>query len=319
MAFILHTSQGVAQSGVRMLSLRQIVAAACLLSACLAGAAFTLGWMLGQHFGATPSDASAVKKADPDRERFTFDRLGAVSGRLLALESEARSLVKKITAIETLESRLAELKAGKPPALQAAVGERANGGSGGRVLAAKLCDPVENGGAPSEVQIDGAEKTLACLQDLLRKVELAASKRSVSYMALPTQQPVEEQRIGSRFGNRIDPFTGRVAFHSGLDFEAAPGTPIHAAGGGRVKNAGWVAELGNVIEIDHGNGLLTRYAHASKLHVRTGDLVTPGQLIAAVGSTGRSTGPHLHFEILHNNRFVDPMYYLNIGNQVPNA
>lgn len=165
----------------------------------------------------------------------------------------------------------------------------------------------------------GAEKTLSCLQTLLQKVELAAAKRSVSYMILPTQQPIASDRLGSRFGNRLDPFTGRIAFHSGLDFEAPTGSPIHAAGGGRIKNAGWQSELGYMVEIDHGNGLMTRYAHASKLHVKTGDVVTPGQMIAAVGSTGRSTGPHLHFEILHEGRFVDPLHYLNIGNAAPNV
>ncbi|PLK47747.1 M23 family metallopeptidase [Uliginosibacterium sp. TH139] len=319
MAFILHTSQGVAQSGVRMLSLRRVVAGACLLCSCLAGGAFALGWVLGQHFGpAQQMPGIQARQTDPVKERFTFDRLGDVSGRLLTLESEARSLVKKLTALEMLESRVAELKTGKP-AVQAGVGSPAKGGAGGRVLAAQLCESAAGQGGASEIQIAGAEKTLTCLQDLLRKVEAAAATRSVNYMALPTQQPLQDQRIGSRFGNRVDPFTGRIAFHSGLDFEAESGTPIHAAGGGRVKNAGWVSELGFVIEIDHGNGLLTRYAHTSKMHVKTGDLVTPGQLIAAVGTTGRSTGPHLHFEILHNGRFVDPMYYLNIGDKVPNV
>lgn len=318
MAFIIHTSQNITQSGVRSLSLRKVVIAACALAACITVLAFSLGWVLGQSFGNEVLLDTSLSKTDPAKEKFTFDRLGDVSSRLLNLESEARVLVKKITALETLESRLLELRSGKQQ-VQAGAGLAGKGAAGGRMLAAEPCYPdVEQAGS-KQSSLNGAEKTLSCLQDLLRKVEVAAATRSVNYMILPTQQPLEIPRLGSKFGNRVDPITGRVAFHSGLDFEAQTGTPIHAAGGGRVKTADWVSELGYVVEIDHGNGLLTRYAHTSKMHVKAGDLVTPGQLIAAVGSTGRSTGPHLHFEILHNGRFVDPAYYLNIGNMVPNV
>jgi murein DD-endopeptidase MepM/ murein hydrolase activator NlpD len=114
----------------------------------------------------------------------------------------------------------------------------------------------------------------------------------------------------SAFGNRDDPFSGRRAFHAGLDFAAAAGTPIHAAGGGTVSFAGFKAEFGQTVEIDHGNGLSTRYAHASVLKVKAGDIVVPGDAIAAVGSTGRSTGAHLHFEVLRHGEAVDPRRYL---------
>lgn len=316
MAFVIHTSQSIAQSGVRSISLKRFVIYTCSLALCLFISAFGLGWVVGQYFSATP-DAAMLARTDPIKERFTFDRLGDVSGRLLTLESEARSLVKKLTALETLESRLAELKSGKK-SLQSGNGPQTSGAAGGRFFSAEPCKS-DQALTSNQEKIAGAEKTLSCLQEILRKVESAAASRSVHYMALPTQQPLQGQKLGSKFGNRVDPFTGRVAFHSGLDFEAQTGTPIHAAGAGRVKTSGWVSELGYVVEIDHGNGLMTRYAHASKLHVKEGDLVVPGQLIAAVGSTGRSTGPHLHFEILHNGQFVDPMYYLNIGNLVPNV
>jgi len=122
--------------------------------------------------------------------------------------------------------------------------------------------------------------------------------------------PLDHVTLGSPFGNRDDPFTGRRAFHSGLDFAAAPGTAIHAAAGGTVVSAGFRSDYGWVVEIDHGNGLRTRYAHASRLLVKTGDVVAPGATIAAVGSTGRSTGPHLHFEVLRSGEATDPRRYL---------
>lgn len=318
MAFIIHTSQNVTQSGVRSLSLRKVIVGASLLAVCVMAVSFSLGWVLGQSFGNEMSPNALLSQSDPAKEKFTFDRLGDVSSRLLNLESDARVLIKKITALETLESRLLELRSGKQ-VIQAGAGLSGKGAAGGRMLAAEPCLSAGDQAGSKSSSLNGAEKTLTCLQDLLRKVEAAAATRSVNYMVLPTRQPLDMPRLGSKFGNRVDPITGRVAFHSGLDFEAQTGTPIHAAGGGRVKTADWVSELGYVVEIDHGNGLLTRYAHTSKMHVKAGDLVVPGQLIAAVGSTGRSTGPHLHFEILHNGRFVDPAYYLNIGSVVPNV
>jgi murein DD-endopeptidase MepM/ murein hydrolase activator NlpD len=116
--------------------------------------------------------------------------------------------------------------------------------------------------------------------------------------------------VGSGFGVRPDPITGRSALHAGLDFPADAGTPVVAAAGGVVLAVEWHAQYGQQLEIDHGKGLLTRYAHLSKLHVRAGDLVRRGQRVAEVGSTGRSTGPHLHFEVLLEGAPQDPARFL---------
>jgi murein DD-endopeptidase MepM/ murein hydrolase activator NlpD len=129
-------------------------------------------------------------------------------------------------------------------------------------------------------------------------------------MRLPSRMPIEGAELGSSFGNRDDPLTGRRAFHSGLDFAAGHGTEIHAAAGGTVTFAGFMPEYGWVVEIEHGNGLTTRYAHASRLLVKAGTIVAPSELIAAVGSSGRSTGPHLHFEVLRHGEATDPRLYL---------
>jgi murein DD-endopeptidase MepM/ murein hydrolase activator NlpD len=116
--------------------------------------------------------------------------------------------------------------------------------------------------------------------------------------------------VGSGFGFRTDPITGRGALHMGLDFPADTGTPIMAAAGGVVINAETHAAYGQTVDIDHGNGLVTRYAHASKLLVKRGDLVKRGQTVANVGNTGRSTGPHLHFEVLVDGVPQNPARFL---------
>ncbi|MFN3630730.1 MAG: M23 family metallopeptidase, partial [Casimicrobiaceae bacterium] len=112
------------------------------------------------------------------------------------------------------------------------------------------------------------------------------------------------------YGYRIDPFTGHQSFHEGIDFAAETGTPIVAAASGKVISAEQHPAYGKFIDIDHGNGLVTRYAHASELLVKEGDLVVRGQTIARVGSTGRSTGPHLHFEVRLNGAPQNPARFL---------
>jgi murein DD-endopeptidase MepM/ murein hydrolase activator NlpD len=119
------------------------------------------------------------------------------------------------------------------------------------------------------------------------------------------------------FGWRIDPFTGRSALHTGLDYQAGHGTPILAAAGGVVVTQEYHPAYGNMVEIDHGNDLITRYAHASKTLVKKGDLIKRGQKIAEVGTTGRSTGAHLHFEVLVQGIPQDPQKFLAAGHNLP--
>ena len=127
---------------------------------------------------------------------------------------------------------------------------------------------------------------------------------------VPHVTPTDGGLITSGFGYRSDPFTGGGAFHPGLDFKGPFGAPIHAAAAGRVSFVGQIRGYGNVVEISHGNGLLTRYAHMSRTMATTGQQVAAGDTIGAIGSTGRSTGPHLHFEVRINNRVVNPRLFL---------
>lgn len=143
-------------------------------------------------------------------------------------------------------------------------------------------------------------------------VKTAKTSELQSVAAAKLAYPVDAP-ITSRYGTRKHPITGEIKMHSGVDFGAAQGTPIRAAAGGKVTFVGWAQGYGNSVEIDHGNSD-TFYAHASVLYVQPGQRVKPGQAIAAVGSTGNSTGPHLHFEVREEGQLVDPMKFLEKNN-----
>jgi murein DD-endopeptidase MepM/ murein hydrolase activator NlpD len=131
---------------------------------------------------------------------------------------------------------------------------------------------------------------------------------------VPYRKPVVgEVEFTSGFGVRSDPFLGRPAMHTGLDFRAASGDPVRATANGKVASSGWAGGYGRMVEIDHGNGLSTRYGHLSEIGVKVGDQIKIGQVIGAVGSTGRSTGPHLHYETRIDGDAVDPQKFLRAG------
>ena len=134
--------------------------------------------------------------------------------------------------------------------------------------------------------------------------------------AAPIHRPVTTSRMSSSYGNRTDPFTRRKAFHSGIDFPAPTGTTVLAAGNATVSFVGQKSGYGNVVELRHRDGLITRYAHRSAFLVKEGQTVATGTPIARVGSTGRSTGPHLHFEVRRDDAPVDPTRYLAAGKRL---
>jgi murein DD-endopeptidase MepM/ murein hydrolase activator NlpD len=138
--------------------------------------------------------------------------------------------------------------------------------------------------------------------------------------AVPVRKPIMgEIDLSSGFGVRSDPFLGRPAMHSGLDFRSESGDPVRATANGTVESAGWNGGYGNMIEIDHGNGFSTRYGHLSKIEVKPGQQIKIGQVIGRVGSTGRSTGPHLHYETRIDGDAVDPQKFLRAGLRLGNA
>jgi murein DD-endopeptidase MepM/ murein hydrolase activator NlpD len=154
-------------------------------------------------------------------------------------------------------------------------------------------------------QMDDRTEKLGVL-DSLMIVDSAKKK------LLPSVLPVDGGWYSSNFGWRIDPFNGMRAFHEGMDFMAEVGTDAHAAAGGVVAYSDFHPQYGNMIEIDHGNGMVTRYAHLSKRLVKVGDVVLSGGIIGKVGSTGRATGPHLHFEVRQNGVPLNPVRFLRL-------
>lgn len=171
----------------------------------------------------------------------------------------------------------------------------------------------------------GDTKSLAQVGQHVRSIQAALVKKTEHFLMLdvvltkhaaaiarqPTAMPIAAQsQLSSTYGWRRHPFLAEPSVHEGLDFAAPQGTPILAASGGLVRTAANHGSFGNLIEIDHGEGLVTRYAHAKVLLVKKGDLVRRGQMIARVGSTGLSTGPHLHFEVRLHDKPLDPRVYL---------
>ncbi|MFZ6732773.1 M23 family metallopeptidase [Undibacterium sp. Ji42W] len=149
--------------------------------------------------------------------------------------------------------------------------------------------------------------------DYMNVVETKLMGFKVQSKLLPTIQPVNVAYNASGFGWRLDPFSGRSAFHEGIDFSSPSGTPIVAAAGGVVVAAEYHPQFGNMVEIDHGGEIMTRYAHSSKIYVKLGDIVKRGQHIADIGSTGRSTGSHLHFEVHVKGVPQNPHKFLSAG------
>jgi murein DD-endopeptidase MepM/ murein hydrolase activator NlpD len=156
--------------------------------------------------------------------------------------------------------------------------------------------------------------------DMLGVLDAQLFEQAVRKKLMPTIMPINAPFNASGFGMRIDPISGQNAMHEGIDFIAEPGTTVVAAAGGVVQFAGFHPQYGNVIEIDHGNDLVTRYAHLSKMLVKEGDVLQRGRRIALSGNTGRSTGPHLHFEVRFRGTAQNPARFLYASNpQLPNA
>jgi hypothetical protein len=159
-------------------------------------------------------------------------------------------------------------------------------------------------------QLDNLAKQMSEQQDWFQMLDSVLTERTGNEARLPNYRPVDYDEVASSFGWRRHPISGRHALHEGLDFPAPKGTPIYAASGGVVSEARYMTGYGKLVEINHGNGMSTRYAHASSIVVKLGDVVEKGQLIARVGSTGQSTGSHLHFEVRMAGHALDPKLFL---------
>jgi len=281
MAFVIVSAGHLTDSRLRTLRARPVLTAATLGALVIMAACLALGFQLARW--TAPTVVTASEGLGEPQLSVVANRIGALAGRLAQLERETATLTRQLGTIPLT----AALDPGPGP-----------DSSGGPMI------PAED--------IAGLEAGVARLEDTLAWLSDSALDRELDAMAFPNRMPVAGSRVpvSSQFGTRHDPFTGRLARHTGLDIPARHGAPILASGGGRVVFSGRRGAYGQAVVIDHGDGLATLYGHASRLLVKVGDVVLPQQKIALVGSTGRSTGPHLHFEVIRNGNRVEPRQFL---------
>ena len=240
---------------------------------------------------------STVMREDAENSRaYLRDNLDAMSTRLGELQAQ-------VLRLDTLGERVARLAGFKPQ--EFAVGQEMLLGRPATAVPAEPLSFTELSRRLNvlALQIDDRGEKLGMLDSVL-------TLNNVKKQLLPSVRPLREGVFGSAFGWRPDPFNGASSMHEGIDFTAAPGTPILAAAAGVVITSEHHPQYGNMVEVDHGNGLVTRYAHCSRRLAKVGDVVMKGAVIAEVGSSGRATGPHLHFEVRQDGVAQNPARFL---------
>lgn len=270
--------------------------AACLLLG--AGLMWLALYGMGRSEGG--SGGLAVSWPTPDRVLERQER--AVRASIDAMARKVGEMQARLLQLESLDERVRGL-AGLP-----AMKWEPHPGQGGLLLDDRPLSMQEFEGV-----LDHLGRQLDVRHDRMLTIESRLVDQQVRTRLVPSWLPVTGHPVGSAYGTRIDPISGHAARHTGLDFPAPKGTAITAAAGGMVVTQEFHKEYGNMIEISHGNGLITRYAHASKVFVKKGDLVRQGQKIAEVGASGRVTGPHLHFEVLKDGVWQNPGDFLFAG------
>jgi murein DD-endopeptidase MepM/ murein hydrolase activator NlpD len=291
---------------VKQLDLRHplVIAAALVLVSGIVGGAFSIGMSLGGRHGTTnPVDQLGGWSADllrqkaqiEDVRRVLQEKVNALAmrvGQMNANVIRLNAMGKRLTRMANLSD--GEFDFGNPPALGGA--ETADGQPAQIPNLTAMVDDLQG-------QLASREQQLGVLENLILTREL-------NKQVYPEGRPVQQGFISSYFGQRADPFTGYTAVHKGIDFAGPEGTKVSAVAAGLVTFAGDRPGFGNMVEINHGNGLSTRYCHNEKLLVKQGDMVRKGQEVSLMGSTGHSTGPHLHFEVLKNGAQVDPLRFI---------
>jgi murein DD-endopeptidase MepM/ murein hydrolase activator NlpD len=297
---IIVVSSRLANTRSMTLSGLHLAAGACGAVALLGILSFMLVYF-GLHFAAQlriPALQSALASIHEEEtmraESFLRENLNAMAMKLGQMQAQLvrlESLGERVSSLAGLKS--GEFRFNEMP------------GRGGAVASVASLSINDLSG-----QVEALARALDQRTDALGIIETTLFDARVRKRLLPTVTPVDSTWSASSFGIRIDPFTGQNAMHEGIDFIADVGTPVFAAAAGVVVQAAAHHQYGNMVEIDHGNDFVTRYAHASKLFVKAGDVVQRGRKIAEVGSTGRSTGPHLHFEVRYRGVAQNPGRFL---------
>lgn len=301
---IILVSDSLAKSRIVTISQSQIIMAVCGFIS--AGFMFALGtyWVTMKYAvdiqnpfiqslisTLTQQKTQAAEKEMREQLNSLAVKLGELQARLMRLDAFGERLAKA-AGIKADEFRFSETP-----------------GRGGPTPSIALSEEISF--ADFESKIKDISRSLDDRSDKLGGLDSVLMAGRLAAKAIPTTLPVETGYHSSNFGYRIDPFNGRQAFHTGVDFIAASGSEILAAAGGVVAAAEIHPEYGKMIDIDHDNGLTTRYAHLSKMIVKVGDVVLKGQHIGALGQSGRATGPHLHFEVREHSVPLNPNRFLS--------
>jgi murein DD-endopeptidase MepM/ murein hydrolase activator NlpD len=290
------------------MSLRHLVGTGLFALALLLGATAALYWLTLRYAAEVRLPAlqqlvAAAQQAEAERERvFVQQNLNSMAMKLGEMQAQ-------LTRMDAVGERLSALAGIRPQEFRAAEAH----GLGG--AAPTLLPPQNLSLGEFSEKLLTLARQVESRNDMLGVLEAQLFEQAVKKKMIPTMMPVKASYNPSGFGRRVDPFNGQWAMHEGIDFIADLGSPIVAAAGGVVIFSGFHPQYGYMIDIDHGNDLVTRYAHTSKILVREGDLVQRGRKIAEVGSTGRSTGPHLHFEVRFRGAAQNPAKFLVSNSQ----
>ena len=293
---------------------RLVALAASGFVALVIAAALLFSW-LTVHFRlpfAQDLVLSVQRQETEKSEAFVRQNLNVMASRLGDMQAQLMHL-------DSLSERLSVLAGMKPADKAELLPPPTKGGQGGPLLPAFLQPSSGISSESLQRDLDRLEATVEQRSDLIRALESQLMDLRIKQSLLPTALPIRGHGIGSGFGVRTDPIAGVSAMHEGIDFVADVGTGVAAAAGGIVLSAEFHPQYGNLIEIDHGNDFSTRYAHLSKVMVKPGQVVKRGQPIAFSGNTGRSTGPHLHFEVRYRGVAQNPSRFLQPGIQVAQA
>lgn len=279
------------------------IGALSLIALLLVGGAFYAGMILGERSGAvfavdSPAELRrivALQKAELEATRQHVQeridsiaaRIGQVNAHVLRLDAVGKRLVQ----MAALDSREFDFSA--PPA---------SGGPETRGIAPAVPDIT--------TMLDRLESRLLMRDAQMGALENLILQRELRAQTLPDGRPVKRGFISSYYGDRQDPLTGHGAFHTGVDFAGNLNDPVVSVGAGIVTFVGEQPGYGTVVEVTHGDGYVTRYAHNAQISVKQGDTVQRGQTLALMGSSGRSTGPHVHFEVLRAGHAVNPLSYI---------
>ena len=298
---IILISDRLARAKSVSLSLRHLLGSAILGLTVVLGATASLYWLTLQYAAdlrlpALQRLVLAAQQADEERGRaFVHQNLNAMAVKLGEMQAQ-------LTRLDALGDRLSALSGIRDIRFTEAPGL---GGA-----APTLMPPQNLSLGDFSSKLMALSRQVESRNDMLGVLEAQLFEQAVRKRLLPTMMPVAAPYNSSSFGNRADPFTGQLAMHEGIDFLADAGSPVVAAAAGVVVFAAFHPQYGYAVDIDHGNDLVTRYAHNAKLFVKEGDVVQRGRKISEVGSTGRSTGPHLHFEVRFRGAAQNPLKFL---------